>query len=134
MFKPLAAIKSFWNMKYFQFLKKKRYAIPSVFIIIILILNLIKHPFVYYLPFNIPGDLKASTIPPFGIFIESKYQNENSNEPCSLIKHEMVHWEQYKRMGLISFYYNYLKCYINSGRVNNWMEEEAREPCKLKSP
>jgi hypothetical protein len=120
-------------MKYFQFLKKKRYAIPSVFIVIILILNLIKHPFVYYLPFDIPGKLMASTLPPFGIFIESKYKNENSNEPCSLKKHEMVHWEQYKRMGLISFHYNYLKCYVNSGRVNNWMEEVARKPCKLKS-
>ena len=67
-------------MNYFQFLKKKRYAIPTVFIAFILILNLIKHPFVYYLPFDIPGKQMASTIPPFGIFIESKYQNENSNE------------------------------------------------------
>ena len=132
-------------MKYFQFLKKKRYAIPSVFIVIILILNLIKHPFVYYLPFDIPeidirshsiiyhGKQMAITFPPFGIFIESKYQNENSNEPCSIQKHEMVHWEQYKRMGLFSFHYNYLKCYLDSGRINNWMEEKAREPCKLKS-
>ena len=120
-------------MKNFQFLNKKRYAIPSVFIVIILILNIIKHPFVYYLPFDIPGKQMASTFPPFGIFIESKYQNENSNEPCSIQKHEMVHWEQYKKMGLISFHYNYLKCYLNSGRINNWMEEEAREPCKLKS-
>ena len=120
-------------MNYFQFLKKERYAIPTVFTAFILILNLIKQPFVYYLQFDIPGKQMASTIPPFGIFIESKYQNENSNEPCSLIKHEMVHWEQYKRMGLISFHYNYLRCYINSGRVNNWMEEEARMPCKLKS-
>jgi len=120
-------------MNYFRFLKKKRYAIPTVFTSFILILDVIKHPFVYYLPFDLPGKQMASTIPPFGIFIESKYQNENSNEPCSLIKHEMVHWEQYKKMGLISFHYNYLKCYINSGRVNNWMEEEARKPCNLKS-
>ncbi len=119
-------------MIHLQIVKKKRYAIPSVFIVIILVLNLIKHPFVYYLPFDIPGKQMASTIPPFGIFIESNYRNENSNDPCSILKHENIHWEQYKRMGLISFHYNYLKCYINSGRINNWMEEEAREPCKLK--
>lgn len=116
-----------------------------MFIVIIYILNLIKHPFVYYLPLDIleidtksfsiiyHGNQMAITFPPFGIFIEPKYQNENSNEPCSIQKHEMVHWEQYNRMGLISFHYNYLKCYFNSGRINNLMEEEAREPCKLKS-
>lgn len=101
--------------------------------VIILVLNLTKYPFVYYLPFNIPGKQMASTIPPFGIFIESKYENENSNNPCSIMKHEIIHWEQYKKIGLISFHYNYLKCYLNSGRINNWMEEKAREPCKLKS-
>jgi hypothetical protein len=117
-------------MKHIQFLKKKRYLISFVFALIVLILNYIKYPFVYYLPFNIPGKQMAMTIPPFGIFIESKYQYENSNDPCSILKHEMVHWEQYKRMGLFSFHYNYLKCYLNFGRINNWMEEEAREPCK----
>jgi hypothetical protein len=49
-----------------------------------------------------------------------------------ILKHEIVHWEQYKRMGLLSFYYNYLKYYLNSGRMNNWMEDEARNPCKGK--
>lgn len=121
-------------MKHFQFLKKKRYTIPTLFTSIILILNIIKHPFVYYLPFKIPGDLMASTIPPFGIFIESDLKNIDENDPClHPYKHEMVHWEQYKKMGLISFHYNYLKCYLNSGRIKNWMEEEAREPCKLKA-
>ena len=120
-------------MKNFQFLKKKKYALPFVFIVITLILNLTKHPFIFYLPFDIPGKQMASTIPPFGIFIESNYQKENSNVPCSILKHELVHWNQYKRMGLISFHYNYLKCYLNSGRINNWMEEEARESCKSKS-
>ena len=120
-------------MKHLQFLKKKRYLISFAFTLIILILPFIKYPFVFYLPFNIPDKQMAITIPPFGIFIESKYQNENSNDPCSILKHEMVHWEQYKKMGLISFHYNYMSCYLNSGRINNWMEDEAREPCKIKS-
>ncbi len=112
---------------------KKRFIIPSSFLVIILILNSFKHPFVIYLPFDIPGTQMAGTLPPFGIFIESTYENENPNDPCSIITHEMVHWDQYKRMGLFSFTFNYLKVYFNSGRINNWMEEEAREPCKLKS-
>ena len=119
-------------MKNFQLFNKKRYLIVFLFIVLIFVLNLSKHPFVYYLPFNIPGKQMAITIPPFGIFIESKYENENSNNPCSIMKHEVIHWEQYKKMGLISFYYNYLKCYLNSGRINNLMEEEARNPCKRK--
>jgi hypothetical protein len=117
-------------MKHIQLFKKKRYLILFLFMIIISVLNLIKHPFVYYLPFNIPGKQMASTIPPFGIFIESKYEYEIASNPCSIIKHEIIHWEQYKRMGLISFHYNYLKCCLNSGRINNWMEKEARWPCK----
>lgn len=118
------------NVDFFKMLRRFS---QLMLVSVILILNLIKHPFLYYLPFNIPGKQMASTIPPFGIFIESKYQNENSNNPCSILKHEMVHWEQYKRMGLISFHYNYLKCYLNAGRINNWMEEDARKPCISKS-
>ena len=118
-------------MKHIQLFKKKRYLILFLFMIIISVLNLTKHPFVYYLQFNIPGKQMASTIPPFGIFIESQFKNKDENDPClHPYKHEMVHWEQYKRMGLISFNYNYLKCYLSSGRINNWMEEEARGPCK----
>lgn len=113
-------------------LKKKRYLIPLGFVLLISLLNLIKHPFVVYLPFDIPGNQMASTIPPFGIFIESTYQNENSQEACSILTHELVHWEQYKRMGLVSFHYTYVSAYLNSDRINHWMEEEARKPCRRK--
>ena len=115
-------------------LYKKRIIVPFLLVLIITVLNLFKHPYVFYLPFNIPGKQMASTIPPFGIFIESKYKNENKNNPCSIIKHKMVHWYQYKRLGLFAFHYNYLKCYFNYGRVNNWMEDEARIPCKGMTP
>jgi len=98
-------------------------------LIFIICLNFFKYPFICYLPLNIPGKQMAITIPPFGIFIESKYKNEDFNNPCSILKHEMVHWEQYKRMGLFSFHYNYLRSYFNSGRIKNWMEKDARIPC-----
>lgn len=112
--------------------KKKRFLIPFTFVLIISIFNFFKHPSVFYLPFNLPGKQRAATIPPLGIFIESQYQNENHSAPCSLINHEMIHWEQYKRMGLFTFYYKYLTLYIQFGRINNWMEEEARKPCNQK--
>ena len=120
-------------MKLLALFKKKVVLISLVFMLFVLVLNLIKHPFIFYTPFNIPGKQMASTIPPFGIFIEAKYRSENTNLPCSIIKHEMVHWQQYKRMGLFSFHYSYIKCYLNTGRINNWMEDEARKPCLGKS-
>ena len=107
----------------------KKYVFTILFLTIIVILNLFKTPHVYYLAFKIPGKQMAITFPPFGIFIESEYQNENTNNNCSILNHEMVHWEQYKRMGLFSFHYNYLKLYFKYGRINNWMEEEARKIC-----
>jgi hypothetical protein len=114
-------------------LKKKRFTIPIGLILVVSLLNLVKHPFVVYLPFGIPGPQAASTIPPFGIFIESdQKKTDESNWACSYLTHEMVHWEQYKRMGLVSFHYNYLSLYFKSGRKNHWMEEEASEPCRKK--
>lgn len=68
----------------------------------------------------------AATIPPVGIFIEDKYKNEGDG-PGSILRHERVHWEQYRKMGLVSFHYCYLSEYIKHGRIHNWMEEEARE-------
>jgi hypothetical protein len=121
------------NIRKLKNLLKKHLMISLLALLIIFLLNLAKKPFIFYLPFNIPGKQMACTIPPFGIFIESKYKNENKKDPCSILKHEKIHWDQYKRMGLFSFHYNYLKCYFNSGRIYNWMENEARLPCKEKS-
>jgi hypothetical protein len=97
---------------------------------VILTLNAFKTPHVFYLPFKLPGTLKASTIPPFGILIHNKYKKEINVVECTVLEHEMAHWTQYKRMGLFSFYSNYLKCYLDSGRKDNWMEKDARKSCR----
>ncbi len=102
------------------------------FILIIASLNVIKHPFAFYLPVNIPGKQMAATIPPFGIFIENDFKNEVQDDSCSIYTHEMVHWRQYKRLGLWGYYYQYLKEYLYKDRVNHWMEKEARKPCQGK--
>ena len=44
-------------------------------------------------------NINASTVPPFGIYI-NKEQIDNE----LLLKHELVHWEQYKRTGAIIFF------------------------------
>jgi len=109
---------------------KRRVILPLAFISLILAFNIFKNPAVVYLPFEIPGDQMAITIPPFGIFMESRFETADASNPCAHpLSHERIHWMQYERMGLSSFYYNYLKCFLASGRYNNWMEREAQEPC-----
>ncbi len=76
----------------------------------------------------------AGTIPPLGIFIENGLKNEKRDDPCSVYTHEMVHWEQFRRLGLWEYYYQYLKGYFKKDRFNNWMEQEARKPCQEKKP
>jgi len=109
----------------------KKYQILLIFVVFLFFtLNYFKKSFVMYLPFDLPGKQMAITVPPFGIFIESEYKKEKESSPCSILTHEKVHWKQYERMGLFYFYYNYLTIYIKNGRIKNWMEEEARKPCK----
>lgn len=107
---------------------KKSTIVLFVLFFTIFILNIFKKQYVFYLPFEIPGKQMAATVPPFGVFIESRYKNENKNSPTSIYMHEKVHWSQYEKMGLFSFYFNYIKSYINAGRFQHWMEEEARNP------
>jgi len=99
------------------------------YILLILIVFLFfcfqKNKKVYYIPFNIPGSQMAATIPPFGTFIESKYKNNKS-----IINHEMVHWDQYNRMGGFGFYKTYFSEYIKYGRKYGPMEVEARKLSK----
>ncbi len=63
----------------------------------------------------------AITIPPFGIFIKKERRN-NEN----LLNHEIVHWEQFKKLGMIKFYSNYIKQFTKFGYDNMPMEIEAR--------
>jgi hypothetical protein len=98
-------------------------------LILFFLLNIYDEIRIFYLPFNIPGKQMAATIPPFGVFIEAQFIKE-PNTRCSILNHEKVHWKQFRRMGLTSFYMNYLKVYFESGRIKNWMENEAKLPCK----
>ena len=114
-------------------MKKKSILILIIFIFIVAILDIFKYPFIFNLPFNIPGSQMAATIPPFGIFIEKNHKNDDREDPCSLYQHEIIHWEQYTRMGFFSFNFNYLAELIKYDRKNNWFEDEARVPCNTKT-
>jgi hypothetical protein len=81
----------------------------------------------YYIPFDIPGKQMAATVPPFGIFIESKYRKDDE-----MLRHELAHWGQYKRMGLYGFYSTYFSEYKKYGRFDGPMEVEARKLSKVK--
>ena len=101
--------------------------IPIIFFSIIVILNIRKIGTVYYIPFNIPGQQMAATVPPFGMFIEESYKDNKS-----ILKHEKVHWKQYEEMGLFKFYYTYTNECMNYGRYSAPMEVEARKLEKIK--
>lgn len=95
-------------------------------IVTVAILNISKKPRVFYLPFGIPGKQAAATIPPFGMFFEAHLKHEDKGHPMSYWIHEKAHWAQYRRMGLLSFYYNYIREYLKHGRgTDHWMEKEA---------
>jgi len=61
---------------------KKRYLVLVMCVIWIAILNIFKHPFVFYTPFDILGHQMAITIPPFGMFMESQFETADANNPC----------------------------------------------------
>lgn len=61
-------------------------------------------------------------LPPFGIFLSEKYKNNRG-----LFVHELIHWKQYKRMGLIMFYFRYLSQLFLVGYDIMPMEMEARQ-------
>ena len=50
----------------------------------------------------------------------------------SILRHEMVHWSQYQRMGFFGFYSTYISEYKKYGRKYGPMEVEARRLSKLK--
>lgn len=64
---------------------------------------------------------RAITLPPFGIY--ALYDSLNDK---ALERHELVHWEQYKRMGAVRFYATYLWMLIRYGYEKHPMEIEAR--------
>lgn len=62
------------------------------------------------------------TVPPIGIFIKESEKNN-----IRLLHHEMVHWQQYQREGLINFALNYRKEQKANGYDRNKYEIEARK-------
>lgn len=70
---------------------------------------------------QLPFGFNAVTIPPLGIFVRAD-QAGNKN----LLDHEMVHWHQYQRMGLIPYYWKYAVGYLQHGYELHPMEQEAR--------
>jgi len=87
------------------------------------------NPKVYYVA-SIAGNMNARTIPPFGIYIKS---SEAGN--INLLQHELMHWKQFQREGLLSFIINYTAAESRYGYDKNPYEVEARfienEFCKL---
>lgn len=88
-----------------------------------------KAPKVYYRK-KLIGSLNAKTVPPVGIFIK---ESERNNQ--ALLNHELVHWQQYQREGLLKFYFKYLFQQLKNGYDGNEYEIEARcnetEYCRL---
>jgi hypothetical protein len=79
-----------------------------------------KTPKIYYVNWVLPP-YRAMTIPPIGIFIKKKYKgNEN------ILNHDLVHWKQYQRIGLLKFYFQYFKEFLTKGYDQMPMEMEAR--------
>lgn len=94
--------------------------------LIVLTYFIFKKDKVYYIPFDIPGSQMAATIPPFGVFIESGLKGNDE-----LLRHELVHWDQYNRMGFFVFYRTYISEYLKYGRKYGPMEIEARKLSRL---
>jgi hypothetical protein len=71
---------------------------------------------------RLKGGYNAKTIPPFGIYIAKG--NETN---ATLLKHELAHWEQYRKTGAIIFFLKYLTQKALYGYDNMPIEIEARK-------
>ena len=78
-------------------------------------------PKIFYVKWLIPP-FRAMTIPPFGIFILHKYKGDDQ-----VLQHDLIHWKQYKRMGIIMYYLRYIVQLIFIGYDTMPMEMEARQ-------
>lgn len=76
---------------------------------------------------SLPG-FTAHTVPPIGIYINrNKWKELNHDQRRRLIRHEIQHWKQFEKMGLILFYVNYFGMLFQHGYKDHPMEKEARE-------
>jgi len=72
----------------------------------------------------------AITLPPFGIFMRKRMSPSGLGTEEGfkrLLDHELIHWEQYRRWGLLGYYGRYLVWLVAYGYKDHPMEVEARE-------
>ena len=67
------------------------------------------------------GNANGRCLPPFGIFIDESQRGNRE-----LLNHELVHWYQYKKLGLLEFYMGSIIQNIKYGYDNAPLEIEAR--------
>lgn len=79
-----------------------------------------KAPTIYYVEWLL-FSFRGMTIPPFGIFILKKHKLNKR-----LVNHELTHWKQYRKLGLILFCVRYFLQMLVFGYKNMPMEIEAR--------
>ncbi len=71
-------------------------------------------------------NIRAITLPPFGIWIRSEVYASDVGQ--AVLQHEYVHWEQYLRIGgSVRFYVVYIGMWVWYGNRKHPMEIEARE-------
>lgn len=80
-----------------------------------------KLPRIIYVSRLIPP-FRAMTIPPFGIFVKKEFKGDDQ-----ILQHDLIHWQQYKRMGLFLFYFRYFFQLLFIGYDTMPMELEARK-------
>ena len=68
------------------------------------------------------GSYRAMTIPPFGIFVKKEFEGNSK-----ILEHDLIHWKQYQRMGLLLFYFRYFMQMLLIGYDTMPMEMEARQ-------
>ena len=78
-------------------------------------------PKVRYLKWVVPP-FRGMTLPPFGIFIRKEFEGDEQ-----ILVHDLIHWNQYQRMGLFMYYFRYLAQMILIGYDTMPMEMEARQ-------
>ena len=77
-------------------------------------------PPVYYVQ-DVPGGFNALTLPPVGIFIHTRHRGN-----VELLQHEIAHWRQYQRDGLLPFWGNYISGHLLYGYDGNPYEVDVR--------
>ena len=76
----------------------------------------------FYTVKKLPFNFRACCVPPFGVFIlEENLSDED------ILKHEAIHWKQYKRMGFFMFYLRYFFQLFFIGYYTMPLEMEARQ-------